>query len=117
MAKNELAELQAQLAAMQAENERLRQERAQAGKVSLKVSEKGAVSVYGMGRFPITLYREQWEKLLAHKGQIETFIRENARMLSSKEDKREAPAAKTEGGTRVDMSSGKVAVDDVPLVA
>jgi len=74
---------------LQAENTRLRSEKATAGKLSLKVSSKGAVSVYGMGRFPVTLYREQWERLLAHKPQIESFLVENAAMLSSKDSKEE----------------------------
>lgn len=54
--------------------------------LSLKVSAKGAVSVYGMGRWPVTLYRGQWEKLLAAKEEIETFIEANASALSVKED-------------------------------
>lgn len=72
---------------LQAENSRLRTENASAGKLSCKVSDKGAVSVYGMGRFPVTLYREQWERLFAHKGQIEGFITSNASRLSTKEAK------------------------------
>lgn len=72
---------------LQAENSRLRTEKASSGKLSCKVSDKGAVSVYGMGRFPVTLYREQWERLFAHKGQIEGFIQSNASLLSTKEAK------------------------------
>jgi len=53
-------------------------------KVSLKISEKGGVSVYGMGRFPVTLYREQWERLFAHREQIEAFIAANAASLKAK---------------------------------
>lgn len=56
-----------------------------AATVSLKVSEKGAVSVYGLGRFPVTLYREQWEKLLALSDQIKTFIADNKDKLKTKE--------------------------------
>jgi hypothetical protein len=55
------------------------------GKMSLKVSEKGALSVYGLGRFPVTLYREQWEKLLGMADEIRAFIRENDRALKKKE--------------------------------
>lgn len=77
---------------LQEENSRLRAEKATAGGLGYRVSAKGAVSVYGMGRFPVTLYREQWEKLFAHKGQIEGFIRENAAKLSSKEGKEVAEA-------------------------
>jgi hypothetical protein len=75
---------------MQAELERLRNENAQlktkakAG-IHLKVSEKGAVSLYGMGRFPITLYKEQWLRILASAAEIETFIRENESKLKTKD--------------------------------
>src|SRR5260370_37103622 len=68
---------------MQAELERLRAENAQlkskdkGGGLSLKVSEKGGVSLYGMGRFPVTLYKEQWLRILASAAAIEAFIREN----------------------------------------
>ena len=74
---------------MKAELERLRAENAALkkpkGPMSLKVSEKGALSVYGMGRFPVTLYREQWEKLLGMAGEIRNFIRENDAALKKKE--------------------------------
>ena len=64
---------------MKAELERLRAENAQLknrdkGGLSLKVSEKGAVSLYGMGRFPVTLYKEQWLRVLASAPYIEAFI-------------------------------------------
>jgi hypothetical protein len=67
---------------MQAELERLRAENAQVkskdkGGLSLKVSEKGGVSPYGMERFPVTLYKEQWLRILATAAEIEAFIREN----------------------------------------
>ena len=51
----------------------------------MKVSEKGAVSVYGMGRFPVTLYKEQWLKLLDMADEIRAFIAENDTKLKSKE--------------------------------
>ncbi len=51
----------------------------------LKVSEKGALSVYGLGRFPVTLYREQWEKLLGMSDQIRQFIQDNDQQLKKKE--------------------------------
>jgi len=51
----------------------------------MKVSEKGAVSVYGMGRFPVTLYKEQWLKLLNMSGEIRAFITENESRLKAKE--------------------------------
>lgn len=61
-------------------------ERARGAGLRLKVSEKGGVSVYGLGRFPVTLYREQWERLLAFAGtgQFAEFIRENASKLKAK---------------------------------
>ena len=74
---------------MKAELERLRAENAQlknknTGGLSLKVSEKGAVSLYGMGRFPVTLYKEQWLRILASAPEIEAFIRENDAKLKTK---------------------------------
>jgi hypothetical protein len=77
-------------AEMKAELERLRVENAKLkGKdsagLSLKVSEKGAVSLYGMGRFPVTLYKEQWLRILASAPEIEAFIRENDSKLKTKE--------------------------------
>jgi hypothetical protein len=76
--------------ALKAEIERLREENASLkksprGQTSLKVSEKGALSVYGLGRFPVTLYREQWEKLLGLTDQIRAFIQENDAALKRKE--------------------------------
>lgn len=53
--------------------------------ISLKVSEKGAISVYGLGRFPITLYRGQMERLLAHRSAIEAFIASNSALLATKD--------------------------------
>jgi hypothetical protein len=53
--------------------------------ITLKVSEKGGVSLYGMGRFPVTLYKEQWLRVLANAADIEAFIRENDSKLKTKE--------------------------------
>jgi hypothetical protein len=53
--------------------------------VSLKVSEKGGVSVYGLGRFPITLYKEQWRKLMDMRDDILNFITANEAQLKSKD--------------------------------
>ena len=53
--------------------------------IRMKVSEKGAVSVYGLGRFPVTLYQEQWQKLLAMADDIKAFIAENRERLKLKE--------------------------------
>jgi hypothetical protein len=76
-------ELQAEVARLRAENEALKQKRSSA--VSMKVSEKGGVSVYGLGRFPVTLYQEQWIKLLALADDIRAFITENRAKLKVKE--------------------------------
>ena len=76
-------ELKAELDRLRAENEALK--RPARGQMSLKVSEKGAVSVYGLGRFPVTLYREQWEKLLGMSDSIRQFIRDNDSALKKKE--------------------------------
>ena len=77
-------ELQAEIARLRAENEALKKP-AVRGQMSLKVSEKGALSVYGLGRFPVTLYREQWEKLLGMAEQIRQFIQDNDSSLKKKE--------------------------------
>ncbi len=73
---------QSELERLRAENERLKRT-AQRG-VTLKVSEKGGVSVYGLGRFPVTLYQEQWLKLLDMADDIRAFIRDNATSLKAK---------------------------------
>jgi len=74
---------------MKAELERLRNENAALKKgaatgITMKVSEKGAVSVYGMGRFPVTLYKEQWLKLLDMADDIRAFIATNDARLKTK---------------------------------
>ena len=74
---------------IKAELERLRQENAALKKgaasgIRMKVSEKGAVSIYGMGRFPVTLYKEQWLKLLHMSDDIRAFIAENEAQLKTK---------------------------------
>ena len=73
---------QAEIERLRAENERLK--RTASRGVSLKVSEKGGVSVYGLGRFPVTLYQEQWVKLLDMAEEIRAFIRDNAASLKTK---------------------------------
>jgi hypothetical protein len=74
---------QTELARLRAENEALKV-RARKG-ISLRVSDKGGVSVYGLGRFPVTLYKEQWLKLLDVADEIRAFIRENDAQLKTKE--------------------------------
>lgn len=76
-----------QLAALQAENAKLKAA-AEAKKnvpLSYKVSEKGAVSVYGLGRFPVTLYSQQMNRLLDHADEIRAFMAANQRKLAVKE--------------------------------
>lgn len=75
-------QLQAHIAALSAENAKLR--KASNGKLTCKVGEKGGVSVYGMGRFPVSLYAEQWARLFANREQIEAFIEANKASLSVK---------------------------------
>jgi hypothetical protein len=75
--------VQQELERLRAENEALKKKRNTS--VSMKVSEKGAVSVYGLGRFPVTLYQEQWHKLLAVADEIKSFIEENKASLKVKE--------------------------------
>lgn len=76
-------ELQAELERLRRENDALKKGAAKG--VSLKVSEKGGVSVYGLGRFPITLYKEQWTKLLDMAEPIRTFIAAHEGELKSKQ--------------------------------
>ena len=80
---SEAEDLKAELERLKAENEQLKSQRSRA--VSLKVSEKGGVSVYGLGRFPVTLYKEQWAKLLDMSDEIRAFIKENDSRLKAKE--------------------------------
>jgi hypothetical protein len=75
--------LQAELDRLKAENAALKA-RATRG-VSIKVSEKGGVSVYGLGRFPVTLYKEQWTKLLDMADELRAFIKEHDAELKAKE--------------------------------
>ena len=75
-------DLKADLERLKTENERLKSQPGRS--VSLKVSEKGGVSVYGLGRFPVTLYKEQWAKLLAMADEIRAFIKENEPQLKAK---------------------------------
>ncbi len=75
--------VQAELERLRAENERLKAQR-RAG-LTMKVSAKGALSVYGLGRFPVTLYKEQWLRLLAMADDIRGFIDDNQATLKSKD--------------------------------
>ena len=84
MTERELAQ-QAEIEKLRAENAKLAARAASSKALSLKVSEKGAISVYGMGRFPVTLYRGQMEALLAHKPVILEFIKNHEGELATKE--------------------------------
>jgi hypothetical protein len=75
-------DLRAEIERLRKENESLKKGAAKG--VSLKVSEKGGVSVYGLGRFPITFYKEQWTKLLDMSDEIRAFIAEHEHELKSK---------------------------------
>jgi hypothetical protein len=77
-------ELQAEVARLRAENERLKGSQA---RVSLKVGAKGGVSRYGLGRFPVTLYKEQWMKLLDMAEEIRVFLQEHDSELKAKTPK------------------------------
>ena len=76
-------DLRTELERLRAENEALKRRAAKG--MTFKVSEKGGVSVYGLGRFPVTLYKEQWEKVLAMAEDIRAFIAEHETELKTKE--------------------------------
>lgn len=82
---SEVDALRAQLAAAQAALLALKTKGQ--GRISCKVSEKGALSLYGLGRFPVTLYAGQWERLLAPEtvAQVREFIAANGDKLARKE--------------------------------
>jgi hypothetical protein len=75
-------DLRNELARLKAENEALKAKERRG--VRLQVSEKGGVSLYGMRRFPVTFYREEWERILDMADEIRAFIRENAAKLKTK---------------------------------
>jgi len=72
---------------LRAENAALRTAKAQTAVLTCKVSEKGAVSVYGLGKWPVTLYREQWDRLAENMPKVKAFMAAHASELSSKADK------------------------------
>ena len=75
----------AELARLRAENEAMKAKQTAKQTISFKVSEKGGVSVYGLGRFPVTLYGSQWERLLGKAEDIRAFIAANSGKLATKE--------------------------------
>jgi hypothetical protein len=76
-------DLQAEIERLRAENERLKGQRG--SRSALKVSDKGGVSLYGLGRFPVTLYKEQWLKLLDMADEIRTFIKTHEAELKTRD--------------------------------
>jgi hypothetical protein len=83
MSTNDSDDIKKELERLRSENERLKKGGSKG--LSLKVSEKGGVSVYGLGRFPVTLYKEQWKKLLDMSEEIRNFIQDNESQLKSKD--------------------------------
>jgi hypothetical protein len=75
------------LARLEAENQALREqvEQRKTGQLRLKVSEKGGLSLYGLGRFPVTLYKEQWGRLLDYADEIRKFLKANDQQLKAKQ--------------------------------
>lgn len=76
-------DLKSELERLRAENDQLKNKGVRG--LSLKVSEKGGLSLYGVGRFPVTLYKEQWMKVLGMAKEIEQFIRDNDHLLKAKD--------------------------------
>ena len=74
------------LARLEAENRSLKEQvERKPGQLRLKVSEKGGVSIYGLGRFPVTLYKEQWVRLLDYAEEIKTCLKDNDHLLKAKQ--------------------------------
>ena len=75
------------LARLEAENRALKEQidRRKPGDLRLKISEKGGLSVYGLGRFPVTLYKEQWTRLLNHADEIKQFLQDHDQELKAKQ--------------------------------
>ena len=78
--------IEAKLARFEAENQALKQQvERKPGELRLKVSEKGGLSIYGLGRFPVTLYKEQWTRLLDYADEIREFLKANDQQLKAKQ--------------------------------
>ncbi len=80
---NDINNMQAELERLRAENQALKKTKEKG--LSMKIGEKGGLSVYGLGRFPVTLYKEQWIRLLAMADEIKSFIEFNNDKLKTKE--------------------------------
>jgi len=78
--------IEEKLARLEAENQALKKQvDRKLGELRLKVSEKGGLSIYGLGRFPVTLYKEQWNRLLEHADEIREFLKNNDQELKAKQ--------------------------------
>jgi hypothetical protein len=78
--------IEEKLARLEAENQALKKQvDRKPGELRLKVSEKGGLSIYGLGRFPVTLYKEQWNRLLEHADEIREFLKNNDQELKAKQ--------------------------------
>ena len=78
--------IEEKLARLEAENQALKKQvDRKPGELRLKVSEKGGLSIYGLGRFPVTLYKEQWNRLLDHADVIREFLKANDQQLKAKQ--------------------------------
>jgi hypothetical protein len=74
------------LARLEAENRALKEQvERKPGQLRLKISEKGGLSIYGLGRFPVTLYKEQWNRLLEHVDEIKAFLKDHDQQLKAKQ--------------------------------
>lgn len=80
---NEAEDMRAELEKLRAENEALKKTKEKG--LTMKIGEKGGLSVYGLGRFPVTLYKEQWRRLLSMGDEIRAFIQANDDKLKGKE--------------------------------
>ncbi len=78
-------DMKAEIERLKAENEALKTKKNSGGALSMKVSEKGALSIYGMGRFPVTLYKEQWRRLLDYSDEMKAFLKDNDHLLRGKD--------------------------------
>lgn len=76
--------MEQELARLREENALLKKSRATEGRISFRVSSKGGVSVYGLGRFPVTLYKEQWSRLLDTHDELRAFLKANDAHLKTK---------------------------------